>query len=167
MRAGLPSAAGQSAPTTHPRRVVGIDVIGLGRRLVLVLTPVAHGASSGGVAAATVAISSCASRRVRLACGWCAVLVAGVLDGGPRLVDGDGEVLVGVVDHGDKRDHADHHVAVLLDAQNGPFGPVDGEHDRDTPRARCRPPRPQGHVLRETGMMDPVQNRQLVDIGVS
>ena len=29
------------------------------------------------------------------------------------------------------RDHADHHMAVLLDPQNGPFGPVDGEHDRN------------------------------------
>ncbi|MET3976572.1 hypothetical protein ABIE39_002880 [Cellulosimicrobium sp. 4261] len=26
------------------------------------------------------------------------------------------------------RDHADHHMAILLDPQNGPFGPVDGEH---------------------------------------
>ncbi|WP_454730409.1 DUF4913 domain-containing protein [Cellulosimicrobium protaetiae] len=31
------------------------------------------------------------------------------------------------------RDHVDHHMAVLLDPQNGPFGPVDGEHDRNTP----------------------------------
>ncbi|WP_186810494.1 DUF4913 domain-containing protein [Cellulosimicrobium sp. TH-20] len=33
------------------------------------------------------------------------------------------------------RDHADHHMAILLDPQNGPFGPVDGEHDRNTPGA--------------------------------
>lgn len=31
------------------------------------------------------------------------------------------------------RDHADHHMAILLDPQNGPFGPVDGGHDRNTP----------------------------------
>jgi hypothetical protein len=33
------------------------------------------------------------------------------------------------------RDHADHHMTVLLDPQNGPFGPVDGERDRNTPGA--------------------------------
>jgi hypothetical protein len=31
------------------------------------------------------------------------------------------------------RDHADYHMAILLDPQNGPFGPVDGEHDRNQP----------------------------------
>lgn len=31
------------------------------------------------------------------------------------------------------RDHADHHMAVLLDPHNGPFGAVDGEHDRNAP----------------------------------
>ncbi|MDF9878465.1 DUF4913 domain-containing protein [Cellulosimicrobium cellulans] len=33
------------------------------------------------------------------------------------------------------RDHADHHMAVLLDPQNGPFGPLDGEQDRNVPGA--------------------------------